>query len=121
VTRTPFVAVAAVVQFVVWLLTEGRSAGDWDASGSVPAWLVLEAVVAVLIGIVGSDRSQVAAAVLGGWLLMAVHFAVVTPKDDEHNLWAVGLFAQLILAAVAPGLAGTAHGLTRYARRRRSG
>jgi hypothetical protein len=115
------VAAAAVVQFVVWLLAMGRSAGNWDASGSVPAWLVLEAVIAVLIGILGSDRSQVAAAVLGGWLLMAIHFAVVTPKDDEHNLWAVGVFAQLFLAAAALGLAAAAHVLTRYVRRRRHG
>jgi hypothetical protein len=119
--RGLFLVAAAVVQFLVWLLAMGRYAGDRHASSAVPAWLVLEAVLAVLIGIVATDRSQVVTAVLGGWLLQAVHFAVVTPKDDAHNMWAVGLFLQAFLAVLALGLAATVHVLTRYAGRRRRG
>jgi len=65
----------------------------------------------------GRDREQTeylvlpneARAVLLGWGLQMAHFALVAPKGEDGNLWAVGLFVQAFFAAVALGLAVLAY------------
>jgi hypothetical protein len=103
VRRAAFVTVGAVSALVVHLVALS------DMWNPTPAewvtWLVPEAIVAVLIGVVAASSRLVVTAVLGGWLLQAVYFAVVTPKDENHNLWAVGLFELAFFGAVALGLA----------------
>jgi hypothetical protein len=117
--RRAFVAVGAVTALVVQLLV---LPDIWNPSrGALASWLVVEAVVAVLIGLVPAGARVVAAAVLGGWLLQAVVFAVVTPKDENHNLWAVGLVELAFFGAVALGLAFMARLLTGLVRRRGDG
>ncbi|HLM05933.1 MAG TPA: hypothetical protein VK402_12190 [Blastococcus sp.] len=111
-----FVTSGAVAALVVHLVVLRNL---WDPTrGQLVTWLVLEAVVAVAIGVAAPRGGVVAAGVLGGWLLQAVYFAVVTPKDDTHNLWAVGLVELAFLGAVALGLALLAHLITRRIRLR---
>jgi hypothetical protein len=119
--RGAFVAVGAGIELLVWLLTMRETAAYWTSDSAWVTWLVLEAAAAVLIGVVAAEWELVVGAVLAGWLLQAVHFAVVTLKDEDHNLWAVGVYVQVIFGAVAVGLALLARGLTRAVRRRLSG
>ena len=117
--RVLWVGSAAVVQYVIWLLTVPDL---WDpAPGAIATWLVLEAAAAVVIWAIVSERALVVPAVVAGWLLQAVHFTVTTPKDDDHNLWGVGLVVFAFLGAVALGVAGTVRTLTRRVRRRPPG
>jgi hypothetical protein len=117
--RRAFVAVAAITALVVQLLV---LPDIWSPSpGTLVTWLLVEAVVAVVIGVVPAAPDVVAAAVLSGWLLQAAVFAVVTPKDENHNLWAVGLVELAFFGAVALGLAFLARLLTRLIRRRGDG
>ena len=117
--RRAFVAVGAVTALVVQLLV---LPDIWNPSrGALVTWLVVEAGVAVLLGIAAGGPGVVAAAVLGGWLLQAMVFAVVTPKDENHNLWAVGLVELAFFGALALGLAFLARLLTGLVRRRGGG
>ena len=114
-----WVAVAAVLQLVIWLVTMPDL---WDpAPGEWVVWLSLEAGAAVLIGVAAPERALVGRAVLAGWLLQAVHVAVVTPKDDDHNLWGVGLAVLAFLGVLALGVALLARVATRRVRRRPDG
>ena len=111
-----FGAFAGLVVHLVALSDLWRpSAREWTT------WLLLEGILAVLIGVVAASSRLVVEAVLGGWLLQAVYFAVVTPKDENHDLWGVGLFVLAFLGAVALGLALLARVLTRRVRRRAAG
>lgn len=117
--RAVFVTVGAVAALVVQLVTLPDL---WNPTSAEWArWLVLEGMVAVVIGIVAADVRLIVAAVLGGWLLQAGYFAVVTPKDEHHDLWAVGLFALAFLGVVALGSALLARLLTGRLRRRAHG
>jgi hypothetical protein len=103
VRRAAFVTVAALAALVAHVVALSDL---WNPTPAEWArWLVLEAIVAVVIGVVAASSRLVVAGVLGGWLLQALYFAVVTPKDENHNLWAVGLFELAFLGAVALGLA----------------
>ena len=96
---------AALVQLGVWLVTRP----DLDATaGAVTTWLVGEAVAAAVIGATAAGDGRAARAVLLGWGLQMLHYAVVVPKGEEANLWAVGLFLQAFLAGVAVLLASLA-------------
>lgn len=112
--RGALVAVGAVAALVINLLV---LPDIWEPpTGRLVTWLVLEAVLAVLIGLIAEDRLLARRTVLGGWLLQMVWFVVVTPKDEEHNLWGVGIVVLGSFGAVALGLA-----LLTYRVRRRTG
>jgi hypothetical protein len=115
VDRRIFVGVAALAQLGIWLLT--RPDLESASAGALATWLAGEAVAAVVIGGTAADDGRAARAVLLGWGLVMLHYAVVVPKGEEDNLWAVGLALQAVLAVVAVLL-----GLLAYVvvRRRRS-
>jgi hypothetical protein len=112
----PLGALAALVIHVLVL-------GDlWDPTvAEWVTWLGLEAVLAVLVGVLAGSSRLVVATVLGGWFLQAVYFAVGTPKDEDHNLWAVGLVELAFLGVLALGAALLAQLLAGRVRRRAGG
>ena len=113
--RRVFVGIAALVQLAVWLLTRPLL-GDADSSG-LTTWLVGEAVAAVVIGGTAAGDGRAARAVLLGWGLQMLHFALAAPKGEEDNLWAVGLVLQSFFAAGAVLLALLAYVVARAVRR----
>jgi len=105
--RRVFVATAALTQLAIWLVT--RPDLHEAGAGAAVAWLVGEAVAALVIGGFAAGDGRAARAVLLGWGLQMAHFALVAPKGEDGNLWAVGLFVQAFFAAVALGLAVLAY------------
>jgi hypothetical protein len=112
--RRVFVCVAALAQLGIWLLT--RPDLDSAGSGAAVTWLVAEAVVGLLIGGTAEGDGRAVRAVLLGWGLQMAHYAVVVPKGEEANLWAVGLFLQAFLAVAAVVLALLAYVVARTVR-----
>jgi hypothetical protein len=107
--RLVFLTGAALVQLVVWLVVRPDLAGpQWAEGRSLEVWLALEAVAAVLVGLVAPDRASITGAVLVGWGLQMAHFAVLGDHYDD-TLWGVGFFVMAFLAAWATGLALLVH------------
>lgn len=114
--RRVFVGAAALVQLGIWLLTRPFSeSGD---SGALTTWLVGEALTAVVVGAVAAPDGRAARAVMAGWGLQMLHYAVVAPKGEEDNLWAVGLVLQSFFAAGALLLALLTYAVARAVRSR---
>jgi hypothetical protein len=101
-SRRVFVGTAALAQLAIWLGT--RPDLHEAGAGAAVAWLVGEAVAALVIGGFAAGDGRAARAVLVGWGLQMAHFALVAPKGEDGNLWAVGLFVQAFFAAVALAL-----------------
>jgi hypothetical protein len=110
--RVSFVAVAAVAHLAVWLVLRPDLAGpQWSEGHATGAWLALEAVAAVLVGVLAHGWRELVAAVLVGWALQAAHFVLVGAHYDD-TLWGIGVFLQALVAAVAVALAVLADRLT---------
>ena len=109
---------AALVQLAVWLVVRPDLAGpQWSEGRSVELWLVLEAVAAVLIGLIASDKALAVQAVLAGWGLQMLHFRLLGEHYDD-TLAGLGLLWQVFFAVVARALTLLAYPLRRRARRR---
>jgi hypothetical protein len=65
----------------------------------------------VLLGVLARGRRELVAAVLTGWALQVLHFALLGDHYDD-TLWGVGVLGQGLLATVAVGLALLADRLT---------
>jgi hypothetical protein len=104
-TRLVVLLGGALLQLAVWLVLRPDLAGpQWSEGSDLELWLALEAGVAVLVGIVAPDRSTAVRAVVLGWVLQILHFGVLGEHYDD-TLWGVGIFGDVVLAAVAVGLA----------------
>ena len=109
---TSFVLLGAAVQLVVWLVVRPDLAGpQWSDGHALEVWLALEAVAAVVLGILAPGRRELVVVVLAGWASQAVHFVVLGDHYDD-TLWGIGLFGLAVLAAVAVGVARLADRLT---------
>ena len=86
-----------------WPGWSARRWRPWSSAGSLP------------------ETAGPPAAVLLGWGLQMAHFALVAPKGEDGNLWAVGLFVQAFFAAVALGLAVLAYVVANRLRSRSRG
>jgi hypothetical protein len=118
---TVFVGVAALAQLAVWVVVRPDLAGpQWTAGDAFQMWLGIEALTAVVVGCVAPARRMALLAVGAGWVPQVVHFAVLGQHYDDDGLWAVGLFLQVALGAVAAGVAVLAHTLVGRLRRRGS-
>jgi hypothetical protein len=107
-----FVILGALVQLAIWLVARPDLAGpQWSDGRAVETWLALEAVAAVVLGLLTPGRRELVAAVLAGWALQAGHFAFLGDHYDD-TLWGVGLLGQAVFAAVAVGVASLAARLT---------
>jgi hypothetical protein len=105
-----------LVQLAVWLVVRPDLAGpQWAEGQELEWWLGLEAVAALLIGLIATDRTSIVRAVLVGWSLQIAHFVVLGEHHDD-TLWGVGVFVMAFLAAWATGLALLVH---RFLRRDR--
>lgn len=105
-------------QFVLWLILRPDEAGaQWTDGTALEVWLGLEALAAVVIGLVAPDRQAVVGTVAVGWLLQVLHFAVLGEHYDS-TLWSVGMFLQVVFGVAAAGLALLGRILTRRDRRR---
>ncbi len=112
------VVVGVLAQLAVWLVLRPDRAGPrWTEGSVLELWLMTEAVVALLIGVLAPDRSTVTRTVLLGWVLQVLHLVVVGEHHDD-TLWGVGVFIDVVLAAGAVGLALLARRLTGRDRRR---
>ena len=110
--RAAFVALAAAAQLAVWLVLRPDLAGPrWSDGHVTEAWLALEAVTAVVVGVLAHGRRELVAAVLVGWALQATHLVLFGGHYDD-TLWGIGVFLQALVAAVAVGLAILADRLT---------
>jgi hypothetical protein len=85
---------------------------QWSDGHALETWLVLEAVAAVVLGLLAPGRRELVTAVLAGWALQALHFGFSGAHYDD-TLWGVGLFGQVLFAVVAVGPAFVAARLTR--------
>lgn len=102
--RWTLVLVAAAAALAPWLITRPDRAGaQWTDGSALQYWLVAEAVVAVVVGLLSADRKTVVWSVSLGWALQMLHFALLGDHYDG-TLWAVGLFMQGLLGGVALGL-----------------
>jgi hypothetical protein len=109
---TAFVVLGAGVQLGVWLVVRPDLAGpQWSDGHATEIWLALEAVAAVVLGLLAPARRELVTAVLAGWALQAAHFIVLGDHYDD-TLWGIGVFGQAFLAAVAVGVALLADRLT---------
>jgi hypothetical protein len=71
-----FVVLGAAVHLVVWLVVRPDLAGpQWTDGHATEIWLALEAVLAVVLGLLAPARRELVVAVLAGWALQAAHFA----------------------------------------------
>ncbi|MCW2701363.1 MAG: hypothetical protein JWQ45_2898 [Blastococcus sp.] len=97
--------VGAFVQLAVWIALRPDLAGPrWTEGTAAAAWLALEAVAAVLIGVTAPERAVAVRTVVAGWALQALHFTFLGDHYDD-TLWGVGVLGQLVLAAAAVVLA----------------
>jgi hypothetical protein len=107
-----FVVLGAAAQLAAWLVIRPDLAGpQWSGGHAVETWVVVEAGIAVLLGVLARGRRELVAAVLSGWALQGLHFALLGDHYDD-TLWGIGLFGQGLLATVAIGLALLADRLT---------
>jgi hypothetical protein len=107
-----FVVLGVLVQLAIWLVVRPDLAGpQWSDGHAVETWLVLEAAAAVVLGLLAPGRRERVTAALAGWALQAGHFALLGDHYDD-TLWGVGLIGQVLLAAVAVGVAFLAARLT---------
>jgi anti-sigma-K factor RskA len=110
---TAFVVLGALLQPAIWLAVRPDLCGpQWTDGHALEIWLVLEGVVAVVLGLLAPGRRELVTAVLAGWALQVVHFALFGAHYDD-TLWGVGLVVQALCAAVAVGLASLAARLSR--------
>jgi hypothetical protein len=117
--RLVFLAAGALVQLAAWLVLRPDLAGpQWQRGSDLELWLALEAVAALVIGTLASDRALVVRTVVAGWVLQAVHLIVFGEHYDD-GLWGVGVVIDAVLAAVAAGLALLAQRLAGRVRGRR--
>jgi hypothetical protein len=107
-----FVVLGALLQLAIWLVLRPDLAGpQWSDGHALEAWWALEAVAAVVLGLLTPGRRELVTAVVAGWALQAGHFAVLGDHYDD-TLWGVGLLGEVLFAAVAVGLAFLAARLT---------
>lgn len=107
----------AMAQLSVWLVFRPDRAGsDWSEGAGFEAWLALEAVLAVAIGLVAADRSLVRWTIIVGWGLQMAHFTAFGEHYDDP-LAGLGVVVQAVLAAGAVIVALIAHRCTRGAGR----
>jgi len=119
--RIAFVVVAAVVQLVVWLVLRPDLAGpQWTEGRSLEAWLAVEALVAAAIGAMAPGRRESVMAVMAGWVLQGLQFAILGNHYDD-TLWGIGVVGQAVMGALAVGAALVARVLTAQTRARHAG
>ncbi len=94
----------ALAQLAVWVVARPETAASFG-EGRVVAWLVLEAALAAVIGVVSADERLAVRSVVLGWLLQVLWYAVTVDKGDGNNLWGVVLVLQAGLAVVATVIA----------------
>ena len=101
--------IGAGVQLVAWLLIRPDRAGaTWTDGTASEAWVGVEAVLAVAIGLSGPDRRTAGWTVLTGWLLQMLHFLFFGEHYDDP-LAGVGVIIQMVFALVALGIALVAY------------
>jgi hypothetical protein len=108
-----FVVFGATALLAGWLVVRPDLAGpQWSDGHATETWLAVEAGLALALGILTPGRRALVRAVLLGWGLQMLHFAFFGDHYDD-TLWAVGLFGQAFLAAVAVGVGLLADRLSR--------
>jgi ABC-type Na+ efflux pump permease subunit len=104
--------VGACALLAAWLVLRPDLAGpQWRDGTALESWLGVEALLAVVVGVLAPDRQTVVVTVAFGWFLQMLHFAVLGDHYDG-TLWGVGLLGEVVLAAAAVGLALLARLLT---------
>jgi peptidoglycan/LPS O-acetylase OafA/YrhL len=97
--------IGAAAQLAGWLLLRPDRAGiEWTDGSAYELWLGVEALLAIAIGLLAPDRTALVVTIGVGWLLQMLHYGFLGEHYD-NDLWGLGVFLDVGLAAVAVAVA----------------